>query len=68
MAGSGVPFAYAIAITLAFGLAVGAVGNGFLIGKMGLPFLVVTLGTLTLYGGWWTCGPRASPRSCSRRP
>jgi ribose/xylose/arabinose/galactoside ABC-type transport system permease subunit len=51
MVGSGVPFAYAIAITLAFGLAVGAVGNGFLIGKLGLPFLVVTLGTLTLYGG-----------------
>jgi ribose transport system permease protein len=51
MAGSGVPMTYAIAITLAFGLAVGAVGNGFLIGKLGLPFLVVTLGTLTLYGG-----------------
>jgi ribose/xylose/arabinose/galactoside ABC-type transport system permease subunit len=51
MAGSGVPFGYAVALTLAFGLAVGAVGNGFLIGKLGLPFLVVTLGTLTLYGG-----------------
>lgn len=51
MAGGGVPFGYAVALTLAFGLAVGAVGNGFLIGKLGLPFLVVTLGTLTLYGG-----------------
>src|SRR5689334_1287690 len=51
MVGSGVPFGYAVALTLAFGLAVGAVGNGFLIGKLGLPFLVVTLGTLTLYGG-----------------
>ena len=51
MAGGGVPFGYSIAITLAFGLAVGAVGNGFLIGRLGLPFLVVTLGTLTLYGG-----------------
>lgn len=51
MAGSGVPFGYAVAITLLFGLAIGAVGNGFLIGKLGLPFLVVTLGTLTLYGG-----------------
>lgn len=51
MVGSGVPFAYAILLTLLFGLAVGGVGNGFLIGKVGLPFLVVTLGTLTLYGG-----------------
>ena len=32
-------------------MAIGAVGNGCLIGKLGLPFLVVTLGTLTLYGG-----------------
>jgi ribose/xylose/arabinose/galactoside ABC-type transport system permease subunit len=51
MAGGGVPFGYAIVITMAFGLAIGAVGNGFLIGRLGLPFLVVTLGTLTLYGG-----------------
>jgi ribose transport system permease protein len=51
MVGSGVPMGYAIAITLLFGLGVGAAGNGFLIGKLGLPFLVVTLGTLTLYGG-----------------
>jgi ribose/xylose/arabinose/galactoside ABC-type transport system permease subunit len=51
MAGGGVSFGYAIVITLLFGLAVGAVGNGFLIGRVGLPFLVVTLGTLTLYGG-----------------
>lgn len=54
MAGSGIPMSYAIAITLAFGLAVGAVGNGFVIGKLGPPFLVVTLGTLMLYGGSWT--------------
>ncbi|MFZ0040411.1 MAG: ABC transporter permease [Solirubrobacteraceae bacterium] len=51
MAGSGVPMGYAIVITLAFGLAIGGLVNGVLIGKMGLPFLVVTLGTLTLYGG-----------------
>jgi ribose/xylose/arabinose/galactoside ABC-type transport system permease subunit len=51
MVGSAVPFGFAIAITLAFGLAVGACVNGVLIGKLGLPFLVVTLGTLTLYGG-----------------
>jgi ribose transport system permease protein len=51
MVGSAVPFGFSIAITLAFGLAVGACVNGVLIGKLGLPFLVVTLGTLTLYGG-----------------
>jgi ribose/xylose/arabinose/galactoside ABC-type transport system permease subunit len=51
MAGGHVGFGYAIVITMVFGLAVGAAGNGFLIGKVGLPFLVVTLGTLTLYGG-----------------
>lgn len=45
------PIGLAIAFTLIFGLLVGALGNGFLIGKVGLPFLVVTLGTLTLYGG-----------------
>lgn len=49
--GGGVSVGIAIVLTLAFGLAVGALGNGLLIGKMGLPFLVVTLGTLTLYGG-----------------
>jgi ribose transport system permease protein len=45
------PVGVAIALTLVFGLLVGALGNGVLIGKVGLPFLVVTLGTLTLYGG-----------------
>jgi ribose transport system permease protein len=49
--GGGVSVGLAIVLTLLFGLAVGALGNGVLIGKMGLPFLVVTLGTLTLYGG-----------------
>jgi ribose/xylose/arabinose/galactoside ABC-type transport system permease subunit len=51
MAGSGVPLGYAIPVTLAFGLALGGLVNGVLIGRLGLPFLVVTLGTLTLYGG-----------------
>jgi ribose/xylose/arabinose/galactoside ABC-type transport system permease subunit len=51
MVGSAVPFGFAIVITMLFGLALGALVNGVLIGKMGLPFLVVTLGTLTLYGG-----------------
>jgi ribose/xylose/arabinose/galactoside ABC-type transport system permease subunit len=47
----GVPVGFAIPMTILFGALVGAVGNGFLIGKVQLPFLVVTLGTLTLYSG-----------------
>lgn len=47
----GVPLGLGIAMTLAFGLLVGALVNGLLIGRAGLPFLVVTLGTLTLYSG-----------------
>jgi ribose/xylose/arabinose/galactoside ABC-type transport system permease subunit len=46
-----VPVGAAILLTLLFGLVLGASVNGFLIGRMGLPFLVVTLGTLTLFGG-----------------
>jgi ribose transport system permease protein len=47
----GVPLGLAIVMTMAFGLLVGGLVNGVLIGRVGLPFLVVTLGTLTLYGG-----------------
>jgi len=47
----GVPLGIGIVLTVLFGLLVGALVNGVLIGKVGLPFLVVTLGTLTLYGG-----------------
>lgn len=49
--GAGLPIGVAIVLTLLFGLLIGAAGNGFLIGRVQLPFLVVTLGTLTLYGG-----------------
>lgn len=45
------PIGIAIILTLLFGLGIGALVNGFLIGRVGLPFLVVTLGTLTLYAG-----------------
>jgi ribose/xylose/arabinose/galactoside ABC-type transport system permease subunit len=45
------PIGIAVLLTLLFGLGVGAAVNGFLIGRVGLPFLVVTLGTLTLYAG-----------------
>jgi len=47
----GVPLGFAIAMTIAFGLLVGCLVNGTLIGWVQLPFLVVTLGTLTLYSG-----------------
>jgi ribose/xylose/arabinose/galactoside ABC-type transport system permease subunit len=45
------PIGLAIALTLLMGVVVGAAVNGFLIGRAGLPFLVVTLGTLTLFQG-----------------
>lgn len=47
----GVPLGIAIVMTIAFGLLVGSLVNGMLIGWAQLPFLVVTLGTLTLYSG-----------------
>jgi ribose transport system permease protein len=45
------PIGVAIVLTLAFGLALGGGINGFLIGRIGLSFLVVTLGTLILFQG-----------------
>lgn len=47
----GVPAVPAIVLTLAFGALLGGGINGFLIGRAGLSFLVVTLGTLTLFRG-----------------
>jgi ribose transport system permease protein len=47
----GLPLGLGILCTVIFGLLVGGLVNGVLIGRVGLPFLVVTLGTLTLYGG-----------------
>lgn len=47
----GLPLGLGILLTVLFGLLVGGLVNGVLIGRVGLPFLVVTLGTLTLYGG-----------------
>jgi ribose transport system permease protein len=47
----GLPVLLAVVLTLLFGLVLGALVNGFLIGRVGLPFLVVTLGTLILYQG-----------------
>jgi ribose/xylose/arabinose/galactoside ABC-type transport system permease subunit len=51
MNGWGLPLGLGILLTVLFGLLVGGLVNGVLIGRVGLPFLVVTLGTLTLYGG-----------------
>jgi ribose transport system permease protein len=47
----GLPLAVALALTVAFGAVVGGGVNGFLVGRLAMPFLVVTLGTLTLYRG-----------------
>jgi len=41
----------AIVATVIFGAVLGGGVNGFLIGRVGLSFLVVTLGTLTLFRG-----------------
>jgi ribose transport system permease protein len=45
------PIGPAILLTLALGLILGGGINGFLIGRIGLSFLVVTLGTLILFQG-----------------
>ena len=47
----GVPALAAIVLTVAAGALIGALVNGFLIGGLGMPFLVVTIGTLSLYQG-----------------
>jgi ribose transport system permease protein len=46
----GVPVIPAVLLTMAFGAALGTF-NGVLVGRLGLSFLVVTLGTLILYRG-----------------
>jgi ribose/xylose/arabinose/galactoside ABC-type transport system permease subunit len=47
----GLPAVVAVLAALALGVALGAF-NGILVGKLGLSFLVVTLGTLILYRGF----------------
>lgn len=47
----GMPTGAAIVATLAFGAVLGGSVNGVLIGRFGLSFLVVTLGTLILFRG-----------------
>ncbi len=45
------PIGLAILITIIFGMLLGGGVNGFLIGKIGASFMIVTLGTLTLFRG-----------------
>jgi len=47
----GLPVVLAIIATVAFGALLGGLVNGFLIGKLGLSFLVVTLGSLIFFRG-----------------
>jgi len=62
------PIAVIILVALAWGLALGAF-NGFLVWKIGIPPIVVTLGTLTIYrgltfvlsGGAWVNADKMSP-------
>lgn len=48
---AGMPAGLAIVVTLAFGAILGGGINGVLVGRFGLSFLVVTLGTLILFRG-----------------
>jgi len=46
-----VPAVAAMLCTVAFGIFVAGLANGFLIGRLKLSFMVVTLGTMTLFAG-----------------
>lgn len=48
---AGLPSWLAVLLTLAAGATIGGAVNGVLIGRVGLSFFVVTLGTLSLYQG-----------------
>jgi ribose transport system permease protein len=45
------PIILAMGLTVLFGAVVGGAANGFLIGRLKLSFMVVTLGTMTLFMG-----------------
>jgi ribose transport system permease protein len=49
--GVGLPIVLAVLITIVAGALIGGCVNGVLIGRVGLSFFVVTLGTLSLYRG-----------------
>ncbi len=46
-----IPIALAVLLTVGFGVVLGGGINGFLIGRVGASFMIVTLGTLTLFRG-----------------
>jgi rhamnose transport system permease protein len=50
MNGAGVPLPLVVVLAIALGAALGAV-NGLLVWKVGIPSIVVTLGTMTIYRG-----------------
>ncbi|HEX6762780.1 MAG TPA: ABC transporter permease [Gaiellaceae bacterium] len=47
----GLPALLAVLLTVAAGALIGGATNGFLIGRVRMPFLVVTIGTLSLFQG-----------------
>jgi ribose/xylose/arabinose/galactoside ABC-type transport system permease subunit len=47
----GLPALLAVLLTVVAGAAIGGAANGFLIGRVRMPFLVVTIGTLSLFQG-----------------
>ncbi len=47
----GLPALVAVILTVVAGAVLGGGINGFLIGRLGMPFLVVTIGTLSLFQG-----------------
>jgi ribose transport system permease protein len=47
----GLPAIVAVLLTVIAGALLGGLVNGFLIGRVGMPFLVVTIGTLSLFQG-----------------
>ena len=49
--GAGLPIGVAVVLTIVLGALIGGAVNGVLIGRVGLSFFVVTLGTLSLYRG-----------------
>ena len=67
MNGAGVPLPLILLAVVALGAALGAV-NGLLVWKLGIPSIVVTLGTMTIYrgsiflmtGGAWINAPQMS--------
>ena len=63
----GLPAPLAVIATIAIAALIGALVNGFLIGKIGLSFFVVTLGTMSLYTGIVSLWSHTRRRTSRRR-